>query len=181
MDIKELRAAIETALANEGLEKKKLFKKGLKVWALPGDEVIRFFSLHGYRRPWGFVVDGFIGLEIPALRRWLDEFQPGDRAGIFQSCFTGYHTANDDVLGDFMVEHGTPIPADLWAGLISDRLRGFPDQVDKLVLAYRGNKERLGWLAHPSSRHAWEFLVAWGDAPDPSLHVPQRMPDGRIG
>ena len=83
MSIRELRASLEDALAQEGLEQKKLVSIKLKIWALPGEEVVRFFSAHAYRRPWGFVFYGLIGLEIPALRVWLEEHKPAEDAGIF--------------------------------------------------------------------------------------------------
>jgi len=180
MDITEVRASLDEALAQEGLEKKKLKSIGPKVWALPGEEVVRFFSAGGHRRPWGFVFDGLIGLEIPALRAWLDEYRPAEEAGIFRSYFVAYHTANDDALRGFMIHDGDPVPADLWAGLIADRLRELPESVDALIEAYRGDKERLGWLAHPHERHAWDFLRNWWELPDPLLHVPKMLPDGRI-
>lgn len=79
-----------------------------------------------------------------------------------------------------MLELGKPVPADLWAGLLKDKLERIPPKVDSLITAYRRNKEELGWLAHPHKRHAWDFLLKWRENPDPSIHVPKMLPDGRI-
>jgi hypothetical protein len=56
----------------------------------------------------GFVLYGAVGIEIPTLREWLNRYKPGPEAGIFQTMFVGYHTANDDVLR-FMLDEGDPI------------------------------------------------------------------------
>lgn len=172
---------MESAFRAEGLEERRpRVPKAPKIWTLPADDIIRFFWPYAYRRPWGFVYSGSIGIEVPALRDWLREHKPGREAGIFQTSFVGYVIANEDVLRDFLVEHGEPVPADLWAGLLKDRLARVPPTLEGLIASYRRNKEELGWLAHPSSRHAWEFLLEWRDNPDPSLHVPTRGPNGRI-
>jgi hypothetical protein len=78
------------------------------------------------------------------------------------------------------VEHENPTPADLWAGLLKDRLVRVPSTLDDLTTTYKRNKEELGWLAHPGMRHAWDFLMTWRDNPAPSLHVPKMLSDGRI-
>lgn len=170
---------METAFRDEGLQERQLFRKGPKVWSLPGGDIIRFFWPHAYRRPWGFVYSGAIGIEIPTLRKWLGDHKP-NREAIFQSCFVSYLIANEDVLGGFMVEHGKPPPTDLWAGLLKDRLLRVPSTLDELTEAYRRNKEELGWLAHPHERDAWDFLLKWQDNPDPGLHVPRMLPNGQI-
>lgn len=117
---------------------------------------------------------------MPALRHWLGAFKPGGQAGILHSCFVSYMIINDDVLGEFRVEHDKPAPLDLWAGLLKDRLERVPPTLDGLINAYRRNKEELGWLAHPHMHHAWDFLLRWNDNPSPMLQVPRRLPDGRI-
>jgi len=180
MNIGELRLMMDAALRIEGLEERRLIPKRPKVWTLPADDIIPYFHAGPYRRPWGFVYTGGIGVEIPTLRAWLDRHKPGDAAGIFRTAFVGYHIMNEDVIGEFFVNHGDPVPADLWAGLIKDRLLQIPPSLAGLITAYRGNREELGWLAHPHSRHAWEFLLKWHENPDPSLHVPQMLPNGRI-
>ena len=180
MNVKELRAVMDDALREEGLEEQRLFPRGPKVWTLPASDIVRFFWPQAMRRPWGFIYNGAIGVEIPSLRKWLSEFKPDAEAGIFQQCFVSYLIVNEDVFRDFMVEHDKPVPRDLWAGLLKDRLDKVPPTLDALVDAYRRNKEELGWLAHPHERHAWEFLLKWRENPDPSIHVPRRLPDGRV-
>ena len=180
MDIRTVRATLGEALSEVGLSEERFVPGGPKVWTLPGPEVIRYFNLQGYRRPWGFVVDGHIGIEIPELRSWLRTHRRPKEMGVFHDSFAFYHTANDAALNNFMIEMGKPIPSDLWAGLIHDRLAALPDTISELIRAYQGNKERLGWLAHPTQRHAWQFLLKWRECPDPSLAVPQRLPNGRI-
>jgi hypothetical protein len=180
MNIKELRIVLDEAAEKEGLALQKLGPRRPKGWSLPEGEVLRFFVPGGSRRTWGFVFDGFIGIEIPSLRQWLNDNKSGSENGIFHSFFVGYHTANDSVLRSFVIDHGDPVPADLWAGLISDRLKTIPPTLDELVRIYRSDREKLGWLAHPHQRPAWEFLLKWHADPDPSLPVPRMLPDGRI-
>ena len=170
---------MDGAFRKEGLEERQLFSKGPKVWTLPADGIIRFFWPHAYRRPWGFVYSGSIGIEISALRKWLREHKP-EGTGIFHSSFLNYLVANEDVLCDFMVEHDKPVPAELWAGLLKDRLERVPPTLDDLIATYLRNKEELGWLAHPNQRHAWTFLLEWRKNPDPAIHVPKTLPDGRV-
>lgn len=170
---------MDAALGAEGFEEFRIGPQRLKAWSLAAGEVRSFFVPHAYRRPWGFVYSGTIGIEIAALRKWLDEHS-GGRSGIFCWCFAGYVIANDDVLGSFMLSHGAPVPADLWAGLVKDRILDLPTSLDELIAAYRSNRERLGWLAHPHQKAAWAFLLKWYENPDPDLHIPQMLPDGRI-
>ncbi|WP_395623154.1 hypothetical protein [Sphingomonas daechungensis] len=179
MNVKEVRAVMEYALREEGLEERRLFPKGPKVWTLFGGDVVRFFWPQVIRRPWGFIYNGGIGVEIPTLRQWLREFK-SEEPGIFHSYFVSYLIINEDISSEFMVEHGNPIPADLWAGLLKDKLELIPSTLDDLASAYRRNKEQLGWLAHPHQRHAWDFLLKWRENPDPSLSVPKMLPNGRI-
>ena len=179
MNVKELRAMMDSALLQEGMEARQIVAKAPKAWFLPADDVIRFFQPHTYRRPWGFVYSGSVGLEIPALRKWL-RANKQEKEGIFDTCFVSYLIINEDVLSEFRVVHGNPVPADLWAGLLRDRLNSIPPTLDELVAAYRCNKEELGWLAHPHQRHAWKFLLKWRDDPDPKLHVPVMQPNGFI-
>lgn len=180
MNVAELKFIMNGALRQEGLQERKLVPKRPKVWSLPGGDILRFFWPHTYRKPWGFVYSGSIGVEIPSLRQWLRQHKPGNQVGIFHTCFVGYLIINEDILGEFMVEHGEPVPSDLWAGLLKDRLEKVPSSLTDLIAAYQRNKEELGWLAHPHDRHAWEFLLKWFEDPDPSLHVPQMLPNGRI-
>ena len=168
------------ALQAEGLEEKRLFPKSMKVWALPGEDVDRFYSMHAYRRPWGFVCSGYIGVDIPALREWLRKYKPGEQAGVFHTCFVCYCIANEDVLNDFRIILDDPVPADLWAGLLKDRLLRVPDSLEGLIAMYRGNREALGFLAHPHERHVWEFLMRWRDNPDPEMPVPRRLPNWQV-
>jgi hypothetical protein len=180
MNIKEVRAVMEAALRAEGFEQQRIGPRPLEVWSVPALDIIRCFHASAYRRPWGFIYSGGIGVEVPALREWLNRHKPGEQSGIFHSWFVGYEIANEDVLGEFMVNHGEPVPADLWAGLLMDRILNVPTSLDALVAAYRSQREQLGWLAHPHQKPAWDFLLKWREHPDPALHVPRMLPDGRI-
>lgn len=179
MNIREFRSIMQTALRSEGLQPFQLVPKAPKAWMLASDDVIRFFQPHPHRRSWGFVYSGFVGIEILPLRDWLRTYKPGDE-GVFRTWFMGYSIANEDVLNNFTINHDDPVPADLWAGLIRDRLDRIPSTLNELITIYRRNREELGWLAHFDERHAWKFLLRWNDDPDASLHVPKRQPDGRI-
>jgi hypothetical protein len=172
---------MEEALGQEGLEERRLFPKGPKVWSLDDGDIVRFFWPQAIRRPWGFIYDGAIGIEIPSLRKWLSQFKPDAEAGIFRQCFVSYLIINEDVFRDvIMVENDKPVPSDLWAGLLKDRLDKIPSNLDALIGSYQRNKEELGWLAHPHQRHAWDFLLRWRENPLPSMHVPKKLPDGRV-
>lgn len=180
MNVKEVGALVNSALEQEGFAERRLIPKAPKVWALPADEVLRFFQPQVIRKPWGFNYSGWLGLEIPALRRWLIEHKSTQSDHILRSTFVAYYIMNHDDRNLFMVEHGKPIPADLWAGLIKDRLDLIPEQLDSLIDVYRSDRERFGGLAHPYTREAWDFLLRWRSDPDPSLSVPCMLPDGRI-
>ena len=172
---------MEDALRQEGLEERRLFPKGPKVWTLNDGDIVRFFWPQAIRRPWGFIYDGAIGIEIPSLRTWLSQFKPDAEAGIFRQCFVSYLIINEDVFRDvIMVENDKPVPSDLWAGLLKDRLAKIPSTLDALIGSYQRNKEELGWLAHPHERHAWDFLLKWRENPVPFMHVPKKLPDGRV-
>lgn len=180
MDIRAFRAELGKAFCADGFEELRLRKGAPKVWALPSGKLIAYFAPDAQRRPWGFNLYGVIGIEIPALRDWLNEHKPGEQSGIFRSGFVGYYTANEDVFRDFKVDHGLPVPSDLWVGLIKDRLNRIPQTLDKLIATYRTNREALGWLAHPEDKAAWDFLIQWVHNPDPTLVVPYRLPTGQI-
>lgn len=171
MNVKEFRAIMQVAFEREGLEARQIVPKAPKAWFLPADDIIRFFQPHAYRRPWGFVYSGAIGIEIPALRQWLRTYKAGEE-GIFQSCFISYLIVNEDAFRGFMVAHDEPVPSNLWAGLLKDRLQQIPETLADLIAAYRRNKEQLGWLAHPCEKLAWDFLLTWQVDPDPALKVP---------
>lgn len=172
MNVKELGTMMQAAFQREGLEARQIFPKAPKAWSLPAEDIVRFFRPHAYRRPWGFGYSGSIGIEVPALRQWLRGYKAREE-GVFHSCFISYLIVNENVLQGFTVTHGEPVPTDLWAGLLKDRLERIPETLADLIATYRRNKEELGWLAHPYERHAWEFLLKWHDNPDPALHVPQ--------
>jgi len=178
MDIREFRNVTDAALRDEGFSSQKLL--GNKVWSLPGEDIIRLFQPHAYRRSWVFVYSGAIGIEIPALRSWINKYKPGEGGGILRGYFTAYIIANEDVLNKFMVEFGNPVPADLWAGLLRDRVARIPSSLEMLLSTYRTNREELGWLAHPHTKPAWDFVQRWRANPDPSLHVPRMSPTGQI-
>jgi hypothetical protein len=180
MDIRAFRAELANAFCAEGFEELRLRRGAPKVWALPSSEVIPYFAPDAQRRPWGFNLYGVIGIEIPALRDWVNEHKPGEQSGIFGSGFVGYYTSNENVFRDFQIYHGVPVPADLWVGLIKDRLNLIPQSLGHLMATYRTNRDALGWLAHPDDKAAWDFLIQWMHDPDPSLRVPYRLPTGQI-
>jgi hypothetical protein len=178
MNVKELRAVMAQALQAEGFEERRLAPRQPKAWTLPSDDIIRCFWPHAIRYSDGFRYTGVLGIEIPSLRNWLREHKPSDEAGLNRSCFVGYHILNEDVFQDFIVEHDRPAPADLWAGMLKDRLDKVPSTLDALVAAYRRNKEDLGWFAHPDQRPAWNVILKWCENPG-LLHAPKMLPDGR--
>jgi len=178
MNIREFRALTDAAFQDQGFVHWRL--GGQKAWALPGAEIIGFFQPLAFRRPWGFLLSGVIGIEIPELRAWLQKHKPGEESGIFRGSFIGYSIANEEVLREFRSPIGAPVPADLWAGLVMDRLDQLPSLLDELIGQYRRNREPLGWLAHPHDRFAWDFLQRWREDPDPALHVPRMLPSGQV-
>lgn len=180
MKVNELISVMDDALQKAGLERRRIVPREAKVWALPSGEIERFFWPQAIRRPWGFAYVGAIGIEIPALRQWLATYKREEERGIFRSCFVLSLIANEDILGNFMIEHGEPVPSDVWAGLLTDRLSNVPATMDELIDAYQRRSKVLGSLVNPHDQHAWEFLLAWRNDPDPSMHVPSRRPDGRV-
>jgi len=181
VDIRIFREELSQAFQSNGFIEQRLFKETNKVWLQQSSsEIIPYFAPQAVRRPWGFQLYGVIGIEIPALRRWLNQHRPGTARGIFHNGIVGYHIANEDVLRDFHIDHGLPVPADLWVGLIKDRLDRIPQSLNEILETYRTNREKLGWLAAPDSKPAWDFLLKWHYNPDPALHVPYSLPNGRI-
>lgn len=175
MNIREFRAEIFKAFQEEGFREQRLPKSGDKIWHLPSLEVVPYFGTHTQRRPFGFVLYGVFGIEIPMLREWLIKYKPGQESGIFHRGFVEYYSTNDKVFRDFAIENDSPIPADLWVGLIKDRLNLVPSSLDELLKIYRTNREHLGMLAHPTNKIAWDFLIRWHQNPDPGLDVPHSL------
>lgn len=178
MNIREFRAEICKAFQEEGFREQRLTKGEDKVWLLPSLEVVPYFATHTQRRPFGFVLYGVFGIEIPMLREWLIKYKPGQGSGIFHRGFVEYYSSNDKIFRDFIIESGLQVPADLWIGLIKDRLNLIPSSLDELLRVYRANRELLGMLAHPTNKPAWDFLIRWHQDPDPALDVPRSLLDG---
>lgn len=179
MKIADLRSIMEGALSRVGLEESPLVQKKPKVWCLPGGEVIRFFQPAAYKRGWGFVYTGFVGIELPQLRKWLVAHDHG-QPGIFRHSFVAHHTLNDDDRDQFMIDLESEPPVDRLAAALYDKVARIPPSMEQLVSAYRHNPASLCGLAGPIHSAAWEFLLRWTEAPDDNLRVPQRGPDGRI-
>lgn len=179
MNIREFRALTDNALSEAGLKRLKLdIYKG---WSLPGEDLERYFLPHAYRRPWGFVFSGSIGIEIPKLREWLAKYKPGDESGIFRVSFIGYNILNDKDARDLMVTHDDPVPVEAWAAKIRDKLEHLPPSVEGLIKAYRSEPEILGKLVQSYEKPAWQFLEDWLKNPNPSLlQVPRRSATGHI-
>jgi hypothetical protein len=183
LNINEFRAVTDEALREAGLKEFKLprMPAPIKAWQLPADDLVRFFSPHAYRRPWGFVFSGYIGIEIPELRMWLDKTKTKDDMGVFHTDFVGYNIRNEDGLSDFTVEHGKPVPARTWAQKIRERLANIPSTTSEMKALYRTNREALGWLAAPLNKPMWDFYYLWSENPEPTLRVPRMSPTGQIG
>ena len=181
MDVKEFRSQIAEAFEADNFVEKRLSKGGWKVWTREAStEVTSYFSLDAQRRPWGFRLLGIVGIEIPTFRLWLDQHKPDTKRGIFQEGFTGYYTANDEVLGGLHVNHGQSVPAGTWVQLIKNRLDLIPGSLDLLIDTYRNNRRELGWLDHVHDEVAWDFLIKWHENPDPALCVPHRLSNGQV-
>jgi hypothetical protein len=183
LNIKEFRAETDAALRAAGLSEMRLPRRplALKAWHLPADDLVRFFHPHAYRRPWGFVFSGYIGVEIPELRQWLHDTKTSEDVGVFHTHFVGYNILNEDGLSNFMVENDASVPASEWAWKIRSRLESIPATTAELVKLYRSNRERLGWLAAPNTKPKWDFYFAWKGNPAADLQVPRMSPTGHIG
>ena len=92
------------AFCAEGFEELRLRKGALRLGAAERTHYLfcacRAAPTMGVQSVWRH------GIEIPALRDWLNEHKPGEQSGIFRSGFVGYYTANEDVFRDFKVDHG---------------------------------------------------------------------------
>jgi len=177
-NVAELRAIIADALVGAGMVPIKMGPRKLKVFSLPG-EIIRFFSEHAYRQPWGFVYSGSIGLELPRLRHWLG--QHAKEPGIFHSSFASYVIANDLPLSSqLMVEVGEPFSAKSWAHEIRSRLDRIPASEPSLIEMLQENPEDLGLLHNSWTKPAWDFYLRWLHGQDSELGVPSRDARGRL-
>jgi hypothetical protein len=179
MQIAELRTMMNNAFLRAGLREQKLVPKGTKAWCLPEGELIRFFQPQPYRRGWGFVFTGYIGIEIPRLRSWLTSHSIGD-PGIFHHSFVAHHTLNDGDRALFMTGIEQQVPTDQWAAVIRDKLEKLPSSLDELVSAYRDNPDALGGLERPIFPQAWPFLLRWTAAPDAVETIRKTGTDGLV-
>ncbi|MDP5280119.1 hypothetical protein Q9Q95_14410 [Sphingomonas sp. DG1-23] len=177
MKIAELRTMMNDAFSRAGLKEQKLFPKGTKAWCLPEGELIRFFQPQPYRRVWGFVFTGYVGIEIPRLRSWLASHPSGD-PGIFHHSFVTHHTLNDADREMFMTDLEQRVPTDQWAALIRAKLEKLPSSLDDLVSACRENSDTLNGLQRPIFPQAWPFLLRWAEAPDAVAEIPKIGADG---
>jgi len=177
-NVADLRVIMADALIGAGLAQIKVGPRKLKAFTLPGEN-IRFFSEHAYRRPWGFVYSGSIGIELPRLRHWLT--QNGKELGIFHSSFADYVIANDLPLSSqLMVEVGEPFSAASWAQEIRSRLERIPASEASLIEMMRADPGDLGLLHNDWNKPAWDYYRRWLDRPDVELEVPDRDARGRL-
>lgn len=167
------------ALSRVELEERALFLKGPKAWCLPGGDTVRFFQPAPYRRSWGFVYTGYIGIELPQLRTWISHHRQG-QAGIFQHSFVAHHTMNDDDRARFMVTADEEFSPDHLALALHEKLTSIPPTAERLTTCFKADPSSLGGLAGPIHQHAWDFLLRWMERPDDSLSIPKRGPDGRV-
>jgi hypothetical protein len=179
MKIADLQSVMRDAFLHAGLRERRLFPKGAKAWSLTEGELIRFFQPQPYRRGWGFVYTGYVGIEIPRLRSWLASHHPGD-PGIFHHSFVAHHTLNDPDRAAFMTDLAQPVPADQWAAIIRARLERLPSSLGDLVSACRDDPDRLAALQRPTFPEAWPFLLRWAASPDAVHAVPKIGAIGQV-
>lgn len=71
LSIAEFRKIVETELLCRGLTRIKLPGEATNAFCILAPEVHRFFAPHAMRRPWGNVLLGVLGVELPEYGRWL--------------------------------------------------------------------------------------------------------------
>lgn len=71
LSVAEFRKLVERELIGRHLKKMKLPGETAPAFCLPALDVRRFFAPHAMRRPWGNVLLGVLGLEVPEYGRWL--------------------------------------------------------------------------------------------------------------
>lgn len=150
------------------------------MFGVKSGEIVAFFSPHAIRRPWGFNLGGYIGLELPGLREWLGSPAAIGAPGIFHTTFTCYHIANDNFLARFQIIEGEAPPADEWVDRIKARVTALPTTVAELIETYTARPEQLGCLVSGWGDEEWKFLLAWHRDPKAARVVPRMLPDGRI-
>ena len=71
LSVAEFRKLVERELIGRRLEKMQLPGGMAPAFCLPSLDVRRFFAPHSMKRPWGNVLLGVLGLEVPEYGRWL--------------------------------------------------------------------------------------------------------------
>jgi hypothetical protein len=71
LPVAEFRKIVERELLGRHFTRLKLPGEVAAVFCLPALEVRRFFAPHAMKRPWGNVLLGVLGLEVPKYGRWL--------------------------------------------------------------------------------------------------------------
>ena len=136
------------------------------------------FQEHAMRRPWGFMLDGALSVDVPAFRSWLNEQFPADQHGILRGGFLGRHIAHERDMF-FAVDEGPP-PYREWITLIRTRLAALPDTIEGLLEAER-QPQRLKFIWNDGvAPPAWNYFKAWASGSPPSGRPPFMLPDGQI-
>lgn len=128
--VAEFRRIVERELLDQGLEKVKLAGDVVPAFCCTSKEVRRFFAPHAMKRPWGCVLLGVLGVDVPELGRWLIAQGRSPRLARLS-----YYISNEQQFID-----PTPVVTDAdlpalraWMGRIRSSFDGLPSDLDELA------------------------------------------------
>ncbi|HEY0650804.1 hypothetical protein [Phenylobacterium sp.] len=123
LPVAEFRRLVERELLRRNLAKVKLPGETFPAFCRPSLEVRRFFAPHAMKRPWGNVLLGVLGVEVPAYARWLASKGQSPRL----ARLTYYISNERQFIDPPSVVTNADLPAlDSWIDRIVSRCDGLP-------------------------------------------------------
>lgn len=155
IDIKGFRQHCDREFVARGFRKAKI--GGAPVYILGGGEVERLFYPQALRRPWGCQMQGYFGVEVPPLRRWLvANGQPERGSGL------AYYMTNEaPFFAPVPVVTELDLPRlSVWIDAISERVLDLPSSLSELEVIWHDCPMHL-LLLFESNPDFWQNFRRW--------------------
>lgn len=164
MKIAEFRRIADEELRVRGLQRHKLPGCPSPVYAAEVGECVRYFGPHATRRPWGCVMLGTFGVEVPAMQAWLSSHDSR-----LQARLSYYMTNEHQFMSPVAVGNEADLPAlGRWLDALCSRVIGLPNDIGSLAALAN---ERAGHLRllHDSVPEFWPSFELWRNCGTSSL------------